>query len=151
VRTWKHRLLNVLDELPWHGYCHALGKGIAVKAGYGQKDLLVCQDLESLWEVYGETTPLWGNAHLKVYHTPANDRTAKRISENLLGRTTVPSQGETRRRGLIGEYSVSVHTTGRPLLTTDEVMRLPAGQEIIQVGGHRPILAGKCDYRGTSQ
>jgi type IV secretion system protein VirD4 len=145
VRTWKHRLLTVLDELPWYGYCRAIDKGIAVQAGYGQKVLAVTQDLEALWETYGQTTALWGNTHIKVWHTPANDLTAKRISENLLGRSTVETQSESRSRW--GQRSVSVHGVGRPLLTTDEVLRLPGTEEILQVHGHRPIRARKCDYR----
>src|SRR6266540_6857460 len=73
VRTWLARLLNCFDELPWYGYTRAVDKGIAVQAGYGQKDLLVTQDLESLWEVYGAHTAIWGNCHVKVFHTPDND------------------------------------------------------------------------------
>jgi type IV secretion system protein VirD4 len=145
VRTWRYRLLNVLDELPWYGYCRAIDKGIAVKAGYGQKDLLVMQDLESLWETYGTTTALWGNTGIRIWHTPSNDLTAKRISEHLLGRGTITTQGESRTGW--GKRSVSVHATGRPLLTTDEVLRLPGNEEIVQVNGYQPFRARKCDYR----
>jgi type IV secretory pathway TraG/TraD family ATPase VirD4 len=70
VRTWHYRLLNCCDELPWYGYSRVVDKGIAVQAGYGQKDLLVTQDLESLWEVYGAHTAIWGNCHVKVFHPP---------------------------------------------------------------------------------
>jgi type IV secretion system protein VirD4 len=56
VRTWNHRLLNVLDEIAWFGYTRVVDKGIAVKAGYGMKDLIVAQDFESLFDVYGQHT-----------------------------------------------------------------------------------------------
>ena len=147
VRSWHYRLLNCLDELPWYGYCRAVDKGIAVQAGYGQKDLLVAQDLDALLEVYGAHTAIFGNCHVKVWHAPDNDLTAKRISENLLGRSTVDTVGTSQSSGLMGRRSVSTHAVARPLLTTDEVMALPADQEIVQVGGLHPILAQKCDYR----
>jgi type IV secretion system protein VirD4 len=147
VRTWKYRLLNCFDELPWYGYTRAVDKGIAVQAGYGQKDLLVAQDLESLWEVYGTHTAIWGNCHVKVFHTPDNDLTAKRISENLMGSGTVETPVEQRSPLLATRRSVSLQHHGRPLMTTDELMDLPADQEIVRIGGIKPILAQKCDYR----
>ena len=150
VRTWQYRLLNCLDELPWYGYCRAVDKGIAVKAGYGQKDVLVAQDLDALLEVYGAHTAIFGNCHVKIWHAPDNDLTAKRISENLLGRSTVEALGTSQSSGMMGRRSVSTHAVARPLLTTDEVMALPAEQEIVQVGGLKPILADKCDYRRRS-
>ena len=147
VRSWHYRLLNCLDELPWYGYCRSVDKGIAVQAGYGQKDLVVAQDLDALLEVYGAHTAIFGNCHVKIWHAPDNDLTAKRISENLLGRSTVDTLGTSQSSGLMGRRSVSTHAVARPLLTTDEVMALPADHEIVQVGGVKPILASKCDYR----
>jgi type IV secretion system protein VirD4 len=147
VRTWKSRLLNLCDELPWYGYTRAIEKGIAVQAGYGMKDLLVTQDLESLWDVYGGHSAIWGNCHVKIFHTPDNDLTAKRISENLLGSGTVETPVAQQSPVLGWRRSVSLGHHGRPLLTPDELMDLPPIQEIIRLGGIKPILAAKCDYR----
>jgi type IV secretion system protein VirD4 len=147
VRTWRHRLLLCADELPWYGYTRAIDKGIAVMAGYGIKALLVTQDLPALEEVYGKDTAIWGNTDCKVFHRPTNDLTAKRISENLLGRGTAPHPVESRQGGLMGQRSVSMQHVARPLLTTDEVMELPASLEIIRKSGSKPILATKVNYR----
>jgi type IV secretion system protein VirD4 len=147
VRTWTHRLLNCCDELPWYGYTRAIDKGIAVQAGYGMKDLLVAQDLESLWDVYGQHTAIWGNCHVKVFHTPDNDLTAKRISENMLGAGTVETPVAQQSPLLGWKRSVSLGHHGRPLMTPDELMDLPADEEILRVGGIKPIRAEKCDYR----
>ena len=147
VRTWKWRLLNCLDELPWYGYCRAIDKGIAVQAGYGHKNLVVTQDLSSLLEVYGQHAAIFGNCHLKVFHTPDNDLTAKRIAENLLGPATVEGTGHSTTRGQSTSQSVNSHVVRRLLMTTDEVMDLPAHLEIIRVSGCKPILAEKLDYR----
>jgi type IV secretion system protein VirD4 len=147
VRTWNHRLLNCCDELPWYGYTRAIDKGIAVQAGYGMKDLLVAQDLESLWDVYGQHTAIWGNCHVKVFHTPDNDLTAKRISENMLGASTVETPVAQQSPLMGWRRSVSLGHHGRPLMTPDELMDLDPRKEIIRVGGTKPIDAWKCDYR----
>jgi type IV secretion system protein VirD4 len=146
VRTWPHRLLLCGDELPWYGYTRAMDKGIAVMAGYGIKALLVTQDLPAFEEVYGPQTALWGNTDLKIFHAPTNDLTARRISENLMGRGTVDHPVESRQGGVLGRRSVSMQHVARPLLTTDEVMELDPGLEIVRVSGCKPILCNKVNY-----
>lgn len=147
VRTWRHRLLHIYDEMPAYGYTRVVEKGIPVMAGYGMKGLLVTQDLDSLWDVYGEHTQIWGNCRVKIFHPPDNDLTAKRISENLLGQGT-QGYATTQQTPIVGyRRSVTLQQHARPLLTPDEVMTLPAHQEIVRVGGLHPILAEKCDYR----
>ena len=148
VRTWRHRLLSVLDEIAWFGYTRAIDKGIAVKAGYGMKDLLVAQDFESLFEVYGQHTAIWGNCRVKVFFAPDNDLTAKRISQNFLGEATV-EQPVTHQgsHGTEANASTTYQYHGRPLLTPDELMELDDTREIIRVSGVKPILAHKLDYR----
>jgi type IV secretion system protein VirD4 len=147
VRTWQHRLLVCGDELPWYGYTRAIDKGIAVMAGYGIKALLVTQDLPAVEEVYGPHTAIWGNTDLKIFHAPTNDLTAKRMSENLMGRGTITNPVEQWQAGGLGRRSVSVQHVARPLLTTDEVMELPAQKEIVRLSGVKPILCDKVNYR----
>jgi type IV secretion system protein VirD4 len=148
VRTWQHRLLSVLDEIAWFGYTRAIDRGIAVKAGYGMKDLLVVQDFESLFDVYGQHTAIWGNARVKVFFAPDNDLTAKRISQNLLGESTVEENVYHQGGSMAGSNaSTAYQHHGRPLLTPDELMELDERLEIIRVTGTKPILAQKLDYR----
>jgi type IV secretion system protein VirD4 len=152
IRTWKHRLLVCADELPAYGYTHAVEKGMSEMAGYGIKAFLVCQDLEQLWDVYGSHTGIWGNSRVKIFFAPDNDLTAKRISQNLLGESTVEQpvvhQGGS---GVQTNASTTYQFHGRPLLTPDEVMDLPPDLEIIRVSGCKPILAQKLDYRVDPQ
>lgn len=147
VRTWGHRLLLCADELPAYGYVRAIEKGLPVIAGHGMKAVLVAQDFEQLWDVYGSHTAIWGNTRVKVFHTPDHDLTAKRISENLLGTATVETPVAQQSPVMGWRRSVSLGHHGRPLLTPDEVMGLLDTQEIIRVSGVKPILASKVDYR----
>ena len=147
VRTWKHRLLLCGDELPMHGYIHAVDKGAADMAGYGIKGLFVGQDVPQFEDAYGEEPSLWGNTHVKIFHTPENDLTAHRIAEKLLGDRTVTHPVEQRQLGLAGRRSVQYQQTGRSLLTHDEVGELPDHLEIVRVGGMKPLLVEKIDYR----
>lgn len=147
VRTWHHRLLVCADELPAFGYCHALDKGSADMAGYGQKVLYVIQDLGQLWESYGEHTAIWGNTDPKIFYAPANDLTAKRLSDNLMGRGTLEHQVESRQGGLLGRHATSYQHVARALLTPDELMELAPHLAILRKSGMKPILATKVDYR----
>jgi type IV secretion system protein VirD4 len=146
VRTWQHRLLVCADELPQWGYTRAIEKGVAVMRGYGIKGLLVTQDLPQLEEVYGPHSAIWGNTDLKIFHAPTNDLTAKRISENMMGRGTMEHPVEQRQAGLLGRRSVAFQHVARPLLTTDEVMELDAQKEIMRLAGVKPILCDKVNY-----
>jgi type IV secretion system protein VirD4 len=121
--------------------------GISVWAGYGIKSLLVAQDLDMLEETFGQKNSIWGNTHTKMFHAPTNDLTAKRLSENMMGRGTVDHPVESRQAGLFARRSVSEQHVGRPLLTTDELMELDARLQIIRRSGCKPILCHKVDYR----
>jgi type IV secretion system protein VirD4 len=147
VRTWRHRLLFCGDELPWYGYTRTVDKGIAVMAGYGIKALLVTQDLPALDEVYGPQTAIWGNTDCKIFHAPTNDLTAKRLSENLMGRGTMAHPVASRQGGVMGQRSVSYQHVARALLTTDEVMELDPRYQIVRTSGCKPILCRKVNYR----
>src|SRR5262249_11565815 len=78
-----YRLLLALDEFPAYGYMPTLDAEVATMAGYGIKGWFLAQDIPQLDETYGEEAPLWGNTDCKIFHAPANDATARRISENF--------------------------------------------------------------------
>src|SRR5262249_49943520 len=120
--------------------------GIAVMRGYGIKALLAVQDLPAFERVYGADTAIWGNTDVKIFRRPVNDLTAKRLSDNLMGRGTVGHPVESRQAAGLGRRSVSFQHVARPLLTTDEVMALDPAVEILRVSGVRPIRCTAVDY-----
>jgi len=145
VRTWQQRLLFCGDEFTWYGYTRVIDKGVSVMAGYGQKALLVTQDIPMLEEVFGQRSGIWGNTDLKIFHAPTNDLTAERISTTILGRGTIEHPVESKQEGLFGQRSVSFQHVARSLLTTDEVMELDPRFQIVRLGV-KPILCRKVDY-----
>jgi type IV secretion system protein VirD4 len=146
VRTWRHRLLFCGDELPWYGYTRAIEQGSAVMRGYGIKGLFATQDFPALDAVYGPQSAILGNTDCKIFHAPTNDLTAKRISDNLMGRGTVEHPVEQRQAGVFGRRAVSMQHVGRPLLTTDEVMELPPQVALIRRRGMKPIRCERVNY-----
>ena len=72
------------------------------------------------------------------------------VAAKQLPHVDVASGDETieQRSPMMGtRRSVSMQHHARPLMTTDELMDLPADEEIVRIGGVKPILAKKCDYR----
>jgi type IV secretion system protein VirD4 len=143
VQTYRHRLLILANEFPSYGYMPRIETGAATLRDYGIKLCLIAQDLEQFWGTYGKDTPLWGNLHIKAFHTPENDLTAKRISENMLDtmtieREVVSYQGWTKRRG-----TTSTQQHARQLMTTGEVMKMSQEDLLLFVGGYPPFKAKK--------
>lgn len=150
VARYKHRLLVVADELPAYGYVHSFNLGAGDMAGYGIKGMYIAQDLEQFENTYGPKNTIWGNTDVKIFHAPANERTADRISRYLLGSATVASPVASRQ-GVLGPGSVSYQVVERPLLTTDEVQSLAPDQMLIRRTGAKPMLLGKLGYDPTKR
>lgn len=128
VRTYKHRLLLMLDEFPSLGRLQIFEEALAFIAGYGLKAYLIIQDIAQLHKIYGKDEAITGNCHVKVAYATSNPDTARYLSESS-GTTTVIKEAESlsRDRGNIfgrRNVSMSLQEVQRPLLTVDECMRL---------------------------
>jgi type IV secretion system protein VirD4 len=141
-------MLVAFNEFPAFGYMHSIETDIATLREYGWKLFIVAQDLEQLWQTYGPHTTIWGNLHIKLFHTPANDLTAKRISENLLGLRTMRREminysraGWPRR-----VTSATTHQYVEPLMSTAAVMTMPPERLLVCVTGMPPIMAQKVRF-----
>jgi type IV secretion system protein VirD4 len=141
-------VLVLLDEFRSLGRLPALEESLAFFAGYGVRACIVCQDLEQLHKLYGEREEITVHCHYKVVLTPTGLKTAEYISQ-LCGTTTIHHQHLSRRvGGLFGSQpsTEAPNEIRRPLLTPDEVLRLPKDQALVfQHGGH-PIRARRIKY-----
>jgi type IV secretion system protein VirD4 len=148
VAHYRHRLLMMIDELPSLGRLEIMQSSLAFMAGYGIKGYLICQDTAQLRAAYGQDETIMANCHVQVAYAPNKMETAELISK-MAGSMTVSQEQRSysgSRFGIRGNVQVNMHETERPLVTPDEVRRLPADDALVFVSGHAPIYGKKIKY-----
>jgi type IV secretion system protein VirD4 len=157
---YKHRLLLMLDEFPSLGKLDVFEESLAFIAGYGLKAYLIIQDISQLWTAYGKEESIFSNCHVRVAYAPNKIETAELLSK-MTGTATVVNKNHMMSGKVLGSLSnvqASIQATQRPLLTADEVMRLPAaakdargnvtepGDMLIFMAGQTPIYGKQILY-----
>jgi type IV secretion system protein VirD4 len=157
---YKHRLLLMLDEFPSLGKLDVFEESLAFIAGYGLKAYLIIQDISQLWTAYGKEESIFSNCHVRVAYAPNKIETAELLSK-MTGTATVVKHSHMRSGSVFGSQTniqSSTQETQRPLLTADEVMRLPAagkdaagnvtepGDMLIFMAGQTPIYGKQILY-----
>lgn len=160
VAGYKHRLLLLLDEFPSLGKLGVFEESLAFIAGYGMKAYLIIQDISQLWTAYGKDESIFSNCHVRVAYAPNKIETAELLSK-MAGTTTVVKKSYSysgSKYGTQSQMSTSTQETQRPLLTADEVMRLPAakkdakgnvtesGDMLIFIAGRTPVYGKQILY-----
>lgn len=152
-KSYKHRLLMMLDEFPSMGKLSIVQESLAFLAGYGVKFYLICQDinqLKSREEGYGQDESISSNCHVQNAYPPNRIETAQHLSK-LTGVTTVVKEQITtsgkRASMFMGQASRTIQEVQRPLLTDDECMRMPGPRkdsegQISQAGDMVVYVAG---------
>ncbi|OQX14059.1 MAG: hypothetical protein BWK73_10390 [Thiothrix lacustris] len=158
VAHYKHRMLMLLDEFASMKRLSAIEDALSFSAGYGVKFYLIIQDVDQIDknEMYGRENGIMGNCHIRIAYAPNKQSTADLLSK-LSGVTTVIKKQITtsgKRHSLsLGQVSESWQETSRPLITADEVMRLPAMKKdksgVVTESGHMLIfVAGQVPVYG---
>lgn len=146
---YEHRLLLLIDEFPALGKLDIFQEALAFIAGYGLKALLIAQDLSQLYAGYGKDESIMSNCHIRIAYAPNKVETAELISK-MTGVATVQHTQRnfsgSRMAVVLQHVSTSEQIVQRPLLTTDEAMRLPPDDEIVFVAGHAPVYCQKIKY-----
>jgi type IV secretion system protein VirD4 len=160
VAGYKHRLLLLLDEFPSLGKLDVFEESLAFMAGYGLKAYLIIQDISQLWTAYGKDESIFSNCHVRVAYAPNKIETAELLSK-MAGTATIVKRSHSFSGSLYGtqsNISTSTQEMQRPLLTADEVMRLPAakkdaqgnvsesGDMLIFMAGQTPIYGKQILY-----
>ncbi|NEW59906.1 type IV secretory system conjugative DNA transfer family protein [Sulfurovum sp. bin170] len=154
TKSYKHRMLLMLDEFTAVGKIDFFEKSLAYMAGYGITAYIIIQDIEQLYRIYSKEETITSNCHIKIAFTPNKEDTASLLSK-MTGTTTVVKSNITtsgKRLSLIlGSVSQSYQEVSRPLMTVDEILRLPkakttatgeildGGEMLIFIAGHAPI------------
>ena len=143
------RLLLLLDEFPSLGRLDFFQTSLAYLAGYGISAYLLVQDLSQLYHAYGREESIVSNCHVRVAFTPNKIETAKLLSD-MAGLMTVHKETRTYTGGRLSPVLMHVmaseQESQRPLLTPDEVLRLPDEDALIFVAGLPPIYGKKIRY-----
>lgn len=143
------QLLLMLDEFPTLGRMDVLQTALAYLPGYGIKAYLIVQDLSQLMHVAGPSESIISNCHVRVAYAANKVETAKLISD-MAGTMTVHKHTRayagSRLTPMLMHVSASEQETSRPLLTPDEVMRLPEDAALIFVAGRPAIYGRKLRY-----
>ncbi|MES3021662.1 MAG: type IV secretory system conjugative DNA transfer family protein [Pseudomonadota bacterium] len=151
-KTYRHRLLGMIDEFPSLGKLEILQESLAFVAGYGIKFYLICQDINQLKSRdtgYGPDEMITSNCHVQNAFPPNRLETAEHISK-FTGTTTVAKENITtsgrRTSALLGQVSRTIQEVQRPLLTPDECLRMPGpkkeGEQIVEAGDMVVYVAG---------
>ncbi len=161
----KHRLLLLIDEFPSLNRMEVFADALSYMAGYGLKAYLITQDLRQVVDAYGNNESIVSNCHVRIAFAPNQFETAELLSK-MTGTATVPkasfNYSGSRFSPVMGHVNASVDHIERPLMTSDEVLRLKPpqkegggrgserivapGQMLIFVSGHRPILGTQMLY-----
>jgi type IV secretion system protein VirD4 len=148
-RAGRRRLLFMMDEFPTLGRLDFFQTQLAYLAGYGIQAFLIVQDLSQLYAAYGTNESIVSNCHVRVAFAPNKVETARLLSE-MAGIMTVRKARRmysgNRLAPWLSHVMESEEESQRPLITPDEVLRLPDENAIIFVAGHRPIWAMKARY-----
>ncbi|HEX2581794.1 MAG TPA: conjugal transfer protein TraG [Dongiaceae bacterium] len=149
AKSRRHKLLMMLDEFPALGRLDFFETALAFMAGYGMRAYLIAQSLNQISKAYGENNSILDNCHVRIAFSSNDERTAKRISDALGTATEIRTQKNyagNRLAPWLGHVMVSRQESARPLLTSGEVMQLPASDELVLVSGLPPIRAKKLRY-----
>ncbi len=139
---YKHQLLLMLDEFPALGRLEVFSDALALIAGYGLRACLIAQDLSQIHAAYGHDEAITSNCHTRVAFTPNRVETARLLSQ-MAGEATVKHAQRTFSNS---GTSISEPEISRPLLTTDEAMRLPEDAALVFSTGMPTARASKLRY-----
>lgn len=144
-----NKMLLLIDEFPALGKLEIFEEALAFIAGYGLKALLITQDLSQLTKAYSRDESILSNCHIRIAFAPNKIETAELLSK-MSGASTVThtqrSFSGSRLSVVLNQVSTNEQLSQRPLLTSDETMRLPPGDELVFVAGHAPIYCQKIIY-----
>lgn len=149
---YKHRLLMMMDEFPSLGKLEIVQESLAFLAGYGIRFYIICQDVTQLRSEetgYGKDEAISSNCHIQNAFQPNRQETARYLSQ-MTGQTTVVKEQVTvsgkRMGAVLGQVSKAMQEVSRPLMTDDEVTRMPPprkdGENLIEGGDMLIFAAG---------
>ncbi|MGJ0484317.1 MAG: type IV secretory system conjugative DNA transfer family protein [Methylomicrobium sp.] len=160
----KPPVLFILDEFPQLAYMRPIEEALLYLAGYDVRLWFFVQDISQLQLHYKDTwRTFFANTGTQCFFGVSDIATAKLVSE-MVGITTIEhltlTQGSSNSN-ILEPYtnplnsprttssttrSESTTHASRPLMTPDEVMRMPDTEQIIFMKGLKPIRCHRPNY-----
>ena len=142
-------VMIMLDEFNRLGKMPIVVESIETLRTYHGHLAVVTQTIPALDEIYGENTrrALQGNAGVKLYLTPSDEKTIEELSK-AVGKTTktVITRSRSIGKNPFEGRSQSTRTEETSLLPEDEARRLPLDEIIMVVDAQMPVRAKRIQY-----
>ena len=142
-------VMIMLDEFNRLGKMPIVVDSIETLRTYRGHLAVVTQTIPALDEIYGENTrrALQGNAGVKLYLTPSDEKTIEELSK-AVGKTTktVITRSRSIGKNPFEGRSQSTRTEETSLLPEDEARRLPLDEIIMVVDAQMPVRAKRIQY-----
>jgi type IV secretion system protein VirD4 len=152
------RALIMLEEVAELGALDIVATALALGRGYGLKLYLIAQDLSQLETAWGgRSKTLVANCAIRIASAPNDVATAELLSKmcgTMTVRHTVRNYSGSRLSVLLPHTMASEQDSQRPLLTPDEVMRLPGPRKtesgkIVEPGNLLVFVSGSAPIYGV--
>jgi type IV secretion system protein VirD4 len=144
-------VMIMLDEFNRLGKMPIVAESIEVLRHYRGHLAVVTQTIPAIDEIYGENTrrALQGNAGVKLYLTPSDEKTVEELSK-AVGKTTktVVTKSRSIGKNPFEGRSQSTRTEETSLLPEDEARRLPLDEIVVVVDAQMPVRAKRIQYFG---
>lgn len=147
--TLPHKVWFILDEFANVGKIPDLDIQITLIRSAGMFCSIIVQAPSQLEAIYDKITPtIVSNCSILLFlgssgHADHDSSAADFISKNLGQKTIQAENVSVSYHQGSKQLSYSYSPTQRPLMTSDEVKRLPAEDCLILIGGQKPIRAKK--------
>ena len=142
-------VMILLDEFNRLGKMPIVAESIEILRQYRGHLAIVTQTIPAIDEIYGETTrrALQGNAGIKLYLTPSDEKTVEELSK-AVGKTTktVVTRSRAIGKNPFEGRSQSERTEEVSLLPEDEARRLPLDEVVVVVDAQMPVRAKRVVY-----
>ncbi|MHB8432279.1 MAG: type IV secretory system conjugative DNA transfer family protein [Candidatus Tyrphobacter sp.] len=151
-------VLIMLEEVAELGALDVVATALGLGRGYGLKLFLIAQDLSQLETAWGsKSKSLVANCAIRIASAPNDVATAELLSKTcgmMTVRHTVRNYSGSRLSALLPHTMATEQDTQRPLLTPDEVMRLPGPRkndagEIVAPGNLLVFTSGQAPIYGV--
>ena len=142
-------VMILLDEFNRLGKMPIVASSLETLRSYNGHLAVITQTIPALDEIYGENTrrAMQGNAGIKLYLTPADEKTIEELSQ-AVGTTTkhVVTRSRSIGRNPFDGRSTSERTEESALLHPDEARRMPLDDVIMVIDAQMPVRAKRIKY-----